>query len=355
MSSPYPGDRQLLAGSAALISATFEQDGAYRDRDGRVTSEAQSYAMLRAVWSDDRPAFDRAWGWTQAQLIQANGLPAWLWQDGAVVDRSSAADADTDVALALLMAGRRWQAPALTAAGTELARAIWAHEVAAVAGSYYLAAGPWAVQVEQVVINPSYFAPYAYRIFQEVDPAHPWLELLDTGYALIERLSVQSLAGERPAGLPPDWVALRRDSGALVPAELGANDTTLYAYDAPRLYWRVALDLDWSAEPRARAYLSSARLLGEAARGAGPAGSYTRAGAISEREPIMVGQAGALAALRTLDPARYAQLYLRLIAGAAMGGPGSYWWGEQSDLYTQEWAWFAVAMRAAALPNLWHA
>lgn len=340
-----------LRGSDAFIEAHFARGGAYPDHEGRVTSEAQAYAMLRAVWSGDQGRFMRAWAWTSEHLLQPSGLAAWLWQHGAVIDGSSAADADTDMAMALLLAGRRWGDPTLSGAGAQMARAIWDHEVAEAAGRPYLMAGPWAAQPDRLVINPSYFAPYAYRLFAAADPDHPWESLLDAGYALIERLGHESLAGESPVGLPPDWAAIRRADGALLPADLGPRDSTLYSYDAPRLYWRVALDLAWADDPRARLYLEGAHFLRQAVAAGGPAASYTRAGAVEGSGTTMVGIAGAYAALRICDPPLAEQLYDERIATAARGTNDELWWGEPGDLYTQEWAWFIIALRVGRAPQ----
>src|SRR5678816_3951769 len=101
------------------MAARFDRSrsGAYVSGDGSVLSETQAYALLRAVWSDDRAAFDRIWTWTAEHLIQRDGLPAWLWRNGSIVDQHSATDADTDMALALLMAGKRWNDPNLIEQG----------------------------------------------------------------------------------------------------------------------------------------------------------------------------------------------------------------------------------------------
>src|SRR5213076_2237883 len=51
---PGATEAALLANSAAAITRRFGHDGAYADADRVVTSEAQAYAMLRAVWGGDR-------------------------------------------------------------------------------------------------------------------------------------------------------------------------------------------------------------------------------------------------------------------------------------------------------------
>ncbi len=357
-------EASLLSEGNAAITRRFARGGAFVAADGIVTSEAQSYATLRAVWSGDRAGFDRAWAWTRANLRRDDGLLSWQWRDGAVTDRSSATDADVDTALALLLAGQRWGDPALRDEGTRLARAIWAHEVVTVDGIPYITAGDWAGDGPIIALNPSYFAPYAYQIFREVDPEHDWLGVIESGYRVLLTASSDPLGAPRSAGLPPDWIGLERASGRFVPLPLAEEkgDTTAYGYDAPRTYWRVALHLRWSGDNRAAFFLSQAGFLrddvkqiladGITAKGRTSA-VYTHDGAVVEEAPSAVGTAGALAVLLTLDPKAAHTLNAgQLVGRVARDGDGVYW-GDPTDLYAQEWSWFALAFYADRLPDLW--
>lgn len=356
---PGPTERDLLTGTDRAIAGRFGQDGSFAAADGTVTSEAQSYALLRAVWSDDRATFDRTWAWTQAHLQRSDGLYAWRWQDGAIRDTNSATDADTDIALALLLAGKRWNDPALHLAGSRTVGAIWDHEVASAGGRPYLTAGDWATQGDVLAFNPSYFAPYAYRIFKDVDPdpRHDWWGVINTGYEILPTASNAALGAARSAGLPPDWIGLDRATGALVPLPLSGNDTTRYGYDAARTYWRIALDLRWSGDGRADSYLreNAGFLRGEVARKGFPSAVYAHDGTIVQEPPSLVGNAGALAMLLATDQSAADGLYVdHFLKGVTREG-ADVRWGDPTDLYGQEWSWFAVAFYADALPDLWHA
>jgi endo-1,4-beta-D-glucanase Y/4-amino-4-deoxy-L-arabinose transferase-like glycosyltransferase len=344
-----------LTGSATGIAQHFGRDGAFVDNAGIVTSEAQAYALLRAVWSGDRASFDQTWTWTQAHLLNDEGLLAWQWQGGNVTDTHSATDADTDAALALLMAGKRWQDPALTGAGQRLAAAIWAHEVATVGGKPYLTAGDWATGEQVIPLNPSYFAPYAYRTFAEADSGHDWRGLIDTSYQVLFDATRAPLGADRSAGLPPDWIGLDRASGQLVPLQLPGKDTTRYGFDAARTYWRVALDLRWSNDGRAESFLRQAGFLRDEVRRKGTvSGTYSHDGKIIEDAPSLSSTAGALAALLTLDPDTANTLYASQLVGLADDTGNTVHWGDGGDLYAQEWGWFATALYAGATPDLWH-
>ncbi|MCP4432681.1 MAG: hypothetical protein GY806_17040, partial [Gammaproteobacteria bacterium] len=63
------------------------------DEGGITTSEGQSYAMLRAVWSGDRETFDSVWAWTQKNLLRLDNLFSWKWKN-TILDKNAATDAD---------------------------------------------------------------------------------------------------------------------------------------------------------------------------------------------------------------------------------------------------------------------
>ena len=347
----------LLAGSASYLTNSFEQAGAYIGPDGAVTASSQANALLRAVWMDDQAGFNRVWQWTQSHLLTSKKLLNWQWRNGAITDPHSAADADSDTALALLLASKRWDDPTLLEAGRQMVGGIWQSEVTSVAGTPYLTAGDWAANASLVPLNPSYFAPYAYRIFQEVDPGHDWQGVITAGYDVLSKASNAKLGFAQAAGVPPDWIGLNRQTGLLEVLTLAKQTTINYGSEAARTYWRVALDLRWSGDGRARTFLNQAEFLrSEIKRKGYISAIYAHDGTIVKDAPSLVATTGVIAALMTLDPSRADSIYRDQIAGGvSRTGSGVFWkWGMLSDLQTNEWGWFAVAMYNNALPDLWH-
>ena len=235
-------------------------DGRVSDptRGGITTSEGQSYALLRAVWMDDRTSFDTVWRWTVANLqVRGDGLFASQWGGGVIQDHNSATDADSDIALALLFAARHFGESSYRTAALGVLAGMWQHDVTSIDGMNVVTAGNWAAtqQSPGPVINPSYFAPYAYRVFAREDGAHGWASLVDSSYTLLDRCTAATLDGTTSAGLPPNWCAISRTSGQIVsfPQISGADN---FGYDAFRVMWRVAVDAIWNGEQRARDYLS---------------------------------------------------------------------------------------------------
>jgi endo-1,4-beta-D-glucanase Y len=369
--SPAPGTAQatgsgLHSPDAQLLSVLQQswdgykqgfvgQDGRVSDptRGGVTTSEGQSYALLRAAWQGDRPAFDTVWRWTAAHLqVRGDGLFASLWGGGAVQDHNTATDADSDIALALLFAQRRFGDTAYGSAALTVLSGMWQHDVTTVAGMNVVTAGNWAAtqQSPGPVINPSYFAPYAYRVFAREDTAHPWMSLVDSSYTLLDRCTAATLDGVASAGLPPNWCALSRSTGQVVsfPQISGADN---YGYDAFRVMWRVALDALWNNELRARDYLSSHGFLRTrwgAAQRLDPVYGHDGTVVSGYDDPTIYG--GDIGNFVVADPAAAAQIEHRLMSTFHPGAPAHF--GDARNYFEQNWVWFGLALAGGALANL---
>src|ERR1700730_15368985 len=137
---PAP-DTQLLS----VLQQSWEgYKQAFVGRDGRVsdptrggitTSEGQSYALLRAAWQGDRPAFDAVWRWTAANLqVRGDGLFASLWGGGVVPGHNTATHATSDIALALLFAQRRFRDTTYDSAALTVLSGMWQHDVTSLNG-----------------------------------------------------------------------------------------------------------------------------------------------------------------------------------------------------------------------------
>lgn len=213
---------------ARFLDAYVEEDGRVvrRDQGGDTVSEGQAYAMLLAVAGRDERTFDRVWAWTQEHLERPDGLLSWTWRDGAVVDPNSASDADVDAAHALVVAGRVFDRPELTAQGESLGRAVLEHETRTTPLGRVLVAGQWAA-TEPLQVNPSYGSPTAYRVLGAATGDPRWRELAEGDRAVVERLLDR-------APLPPDWAQVRPDGTveAMPPPGGGAVD---YGLDAQRI------------------------------------------------------------------------------------------------------------------------
>lgn len=305
---------------------------------GATTSEGQSYTMLRAVWENDQSAFGKTWDWTRANLQRPDKLLRWQWQAG---QQNTASDADSDTAWALLMAGARWHRADYTAAGRNMLGPIWNEEVVMVQGRPVLAADNLEKDSESatVMVNPSYFSPAAYRVFARFDASHDWNGLARNSYAVLEQAGSETLDSGPSVGLPPDWVAMDRHSGALLAP--GAGKNTDFGYDALRTVWRTALDRQWNGTPAATRALAGWDFLG-------------REWDHNQRLVAVYGHDGS-------KRAGYESV-------AMYGGTLGYFQNEQPSAaqavveaklkdtrnlsyYDNNWAWFGLALYSHALPD----
>ena len=331
------------------------------ERQDDSTSEGEGYTMLRAAWIDDQRTFDQSWQWTSAHLQKSNHLFAWLYgaepngTEGVLLSQNgqnSASDADTDIALALVFAYARWQDPAYLQAAMPIIHAIAQNEVVNVQGKPYLAPNDITGASSSLIeLNPSYFSPYAYRIFAVLDPQGPWNRLIDTSYDVLEKSIGQPLGGPGTAGLPPDWVQMNTRTGALAAFPGRSTD---FGYDAIRVPWRIALDWEWFKEPRAKAVLDAMQFLGKTWQSQGKLyATYTHAGtaAASYEGPATYG--GTIGYFLVADPGDATAVYLRKLV--FLYDPDSETWRLPLSYYDSNLVWFGMALYNNDLPNLFTA
>jgi len=357
--APAPQFEQVLTTSWVAYKQQFiQQDGRVIDwmSEGITTSEGQSYAMLRAVWMNDQQTFNICFGWALTNLrVRNDNLFAWRWGRDPktsgynVLDKSSAADADEDIALALILASRRWNEPSYLKPAREIINDIWEHEIVEVRGQPYLVAGDWSQSWGHPVLNPSYLAPYAYRMFSEIDheQSHKWLKLVDTSYRIIDEGSKLS-----SVGLPPDWCAINRETGVIEAAQLNGETSGDYSYDAWRVMWRLAADAQWYDEPRAIAFIKNSKFLIDFWRkNEHLSESFMPSGRVrSDQEPV--SQLGIhLPAFAIVDKRIARKIYDdKLMASYDRLGRRGFW-GNPKDYYGQNWAWMGIALYSGNAEN----
>ncbi len=209
------------------------------DEGGITTSEGQSYAMLRAVWSGDRETFDSVWAWTRKNLLRLDNLFSWKWKN-TILDENAATDADTDIALALLMAAERFDDSIYKTEALKIIHAIWQHEVLTIDGKHYLTGGNWAPGEKFPTVHVGYLAPYTYEIFSRVDAQHPWQALISSSYEILDWVFL-----EQKLALPPEKIFIDRDDGRLLIQKPEQQEKARFSYDVFPIYWRIATDEQW--------------------------------------------------------------------------------------------------------------
>ena len=302
------------------------------DEDEITTSEGQGYAMLRAVWAGDPQTFASVWDWTKRNLrVRGDPLFAWKWKR-RVLDRNSATDADTDIALALLLAARRFSVPEYEREALEIMDAIWTQEVLEIGPLAVPTAGGWTLRERYPVIHVAYLAPYAYEEFAQVDPSHPWKRLVDGSYQLLEWLYF-----EKRVAFPPEIVYADPKAGALLLERPGKKPVARFSYDAFPIFWRVALDARWNWRGHGRLRAQMLQPLRDA---------YAQSGALYDRYDLdgtarsrlealpLYATAHSLAAVEAPDFARQLrEEKLEALWAKALAGT-------DTPYYLHNWLWF---------------
>lgn len=277
----------LSTPATAFLQGYVDPDGRVvrRDQSGDTVSEGQAYAMLVAVGTGDGKTFRRVWGWTQQHLVRPDGTLSWRWADGAVVDASSASDADLDAARALVLAGQKFGDLDLLADGLKLGQAVLDVETVETSSGRVLTAGSWTTS-DPWAFNPSYASPVAYAVLGQASGDSRWADLAAGSRAVTTRLL-------SAVELPPDWAQVHAD-GRVEPMPGAAGhggDGVRYGYDATRLPLRQAESC--SADDRALA----ARLATPLEQSPGSAAERDLGGRPLTTDRSVVGLAGEAAAL----------------------------------------------------------
>jgi endoglucanase len=202
------------------------------DANGNIThSEGQGYGLLLAYLAGDRAGFEEIWTFTQTELlIRDDGLAAWRWDpktEPHITDVNNATDGDILIAYALGLAGKAWNQPRYTRAGSRIAEAIGAQAVRQVSGKTVLLPGATGFVRENgsTVLNPSYWIFEAFGTMAVLAPKVNWRGVVESGRWLIDS------ARFGKAQLPTDWVALEK-AGQLAPAP---GFDPLFGYNSLRI------------------------------------------------------------------------------------------------------------------------
>lgn len=311
------------------------------------TSEGQSYAMLRAVWMDDEPTFRGVWQWTKDhfQFRKEDKLFSWKWQDNKLIDFNNATDADEDIALALILAQRKWGSKDYLPAAKELLQSIWKECVVEVKERYYLLPINHyvATQWNGYLFNPSYLSPAWYRIFAEIDQDHNWNKLANDSYLILNEINNQP---DNKIKMPANWYIVENGTGHLLSAKkVQGTESDYFGFDAFRIFWRVALDRQWYRSQTADNYLRQASpFLTQYYQRHNSLPSLIKLdGQVVNPQSNISLNAGYLAVFMALKDQAQSEKFFREQIRAQYHSSEGYW-HQPDDYYGNNWAWFATAL-----------
>jgi endoglucanase len=341
---------KALTQSYQHFKTHFMQDGSRVPSQtfGGVITEGQSYAMLMAWRQGDKTTFDKTWQWTKRHMQRpTDHLLAWQWgpvknvKTGAttmgIMDANNATDADQDIAYALAKAGRAWNRPDYVRDAKAIINDLWDINVVKLAKRYYLTAGPWdGFRSQGMLHQPAgYFAPHVYRLFAQLDPAHPWLTLLNDGYDWVEACSQLS-----PSGLPPNWCGITMQTEAATWSDLQGPGARDFGYDAVRIFWRLAQDRHY---PQARAYAVRHQALNHfwEQHGTTPGGFYADGQPFWDM-PTSYGRSALLAQWLTMSPQDNGNDAYQVLLASQYNPRG--FWQREDNYFLSAIVWLAISV-----------
>lgn len=224
------------------------------DRGDITTSEGQSYILQRSVAVNDIKTFNLTYKWTKDHLKRKDKLFSWIWgQDEKgkfkVLDRNSAADADVNIAFALILAHERWKDNKYLKEAIPIISSIWRNETRKIGKYRVLMPGFIQARVEKIEINPSYFAPYAFKFFKKYDKLHDWDKIIESSYYYIMASSAKT-----KTGLPPNWFLIEKGQ-----ITLENSERSDFSYDAIRVFKKVYWDYVRTGDKRDLPILAKAK------------------------------------------------------------------------------------------------
>ncbi len=208
---------------------------------GGTASEGIGYGMLLAVWFDDQPLFNNLWNYKVQHSVKG-GLMAWLVdQNGNNLDPNSATDADEDIAMALILAHRRWGSSGVnynSLASLEIGK-ISSQDIDTT--DFHPYPGDYCTHASNTNTYPSYFTPAWYREFgiQSGDTT--------TWNKVIARTWTMLTTGGTRSGTTGLATELCTANGGAV--------SNIDSYNSCRIPWRYSLDYCWNTDANALAQI----------------------------------------------------------------------------------------------------
>lgn len=217
------------------------------DADNISSSEGQGFALLFAVFSNDRKQFQDMWAWTKEnmqredRLFRQQVIPS---QEGecdsqCVSAEPNASNGDIIIAWALLAAENKWDRQVFLVEGLRVLDAIKTKLIREQFGYQLILPSEKGVELpdDRIQINLSYWVFPALNLFTEVTGDPLWAEVYQSGTSLMQSARFGDL------NLPADWMVLSKDNASLQDA-----NSTEFGENANRLPLYLILAQDYQAD-----------------------------------------------------------------------------------------------------------
>ncbi|WP_299668212.1 glycosyl hydrolase family 8 [uncultured Psychromonas sp.] len=211
------------------------------------SSEGQGFALLFAVFSNDRDQFQEMWAWTQKNMQREDHLfrqqytatEKGLCDNQCISAQRNASNGDIIIAWALLAAENKWDRQIYLVEGLRVLDVIKTKLIRQKFGYQLILPSETGFELpdDSIQLNLSYWVFPAFNLFAEVTGDPIWAEVYKSGTSLLETARFGDW------NLPADWMILSDDKVTLE----GANSTE-YGENANRLPLYLMLAQDYQAQ-----------------------------------------------------------------------------------------------------------
>ena len=218
------------------------------DKETQTVSEGIGYGMLIASFAGDQDLLDGLWNY-YTNFLNNNGVMHWKIEGcSSVLGENGATDAELDVAMALIIAHKKWGSKGNINYKDDVIsfiNIIKKHEIEAETNVLK----PGDAWGGSSVTNISYFAPGYYSAYKDITEDSDWDAITDKSYEII---NANLAATNAVHNLVSDWC--KADGNFSSEVSWAVNEGKKYGYDASRTPWRVTLDYLWTGSTDALAY-----------------------------------------------------------------------------------------------------
>jgi endo-1,4-beta-D-glucanase Y/4-amino-4-deoxy-L-arabinose transferase-like glycosyltransferase len=339
----YP-DR-ILKSTWTSNSKRFTKSGKIEDPTppGYVSAELQADFMLFSVLMNDKDNFSKIYKWTTSNLQKNNKLFTSVWKD-KTIRNDSATVADTEIALSLIFAYKKWNNPEHINAAKEIIQAIRKNEIVSANNLSIVLAGDNSSRPEEFIISPKSLNPAAYKIFSQVDPEFNWIKVADDSYEILNLCTHLSL-DKQLGKLPPEWCALNKSTNTFTYASFQPSKQTEYSINSLKVPLNIMIDYRLFNDARAESYLTSLRtFVNDWTERRQIAAVYKHDGTVAEDYETVRSYAAALPVFMVTDPKVAEEVFQEKIAKKFYETNELSYWEDPENMSTQVITWFSTSL-----------
>jgi len=345
----------------------------YSETPNDCVSEGIGYGMLLALYQNDQEYFNMIWQSGEQYMWNGHNYDWRIDENGNKVATGAATDAEQDIALCLIFAQNLvhkgdWKMhdnPTYGERAQNILDNMWNSHM--ISTGKNVAPGPWWGGDD--FVNPGYFAPAWYRIFNYFDTSHhDWYSVIDNCYK-----TIGGNVGFNN-GLIPDWTTT---NGQYYTSNLGYNTYGNGKYmfkDGIRTLWRISTDYLWHRDRRAKKFLENSYIFISSKGGVNASNFYQMNGDVIPKEdtwefdggqktrhrqeysPLTIGMWSCVpSALGTDDVSNYTQELLKFYENGTYWGLKNDTTGNNEDIEHNEMYFdqFLASFGAMFLNNSW--